>query len=117
MTPSTYDFKTQYKGDTFKGVRLTFTKTVSEVTTPLSLVNASIKMQLKRRENTESEKTFTIGDGITVIDAENGIIKIDPFLIRLSAFKYKYDLQITFEDGIIRTYIKGFFDVQQDITD
>lgn len=111
MTPKKYDFSKQYKGDTFKGVQMTFTRTDGGVTSPLDLSGAVINMAFRTAPSQPITKTFNNNNGITVVDAANGVINIDKFLVTLSPTKYLYDLKITFPDGTISTYLTGTFEV------
>jgi hypothetical protein len=111
MTPGTFNFKPQYKGNTFNGVQLSF----SSDDAPINLSKAFIQMQLKTSLNASSSKDFSNGNGITVTDAEGGVINIDKFLVDLAPARYLYDLKITFQDGTVRTYLTGTFDVKQNL--
>jgi hypothetical protein len=112
---SNYKILNQYKNDTFDGVRFTLKDT--DTLTPISLVDATIKTQFRYRSETgRIVKTITELDGITVEDAVNGIFKFNPFVIDWEADIYYYDVQITFSNEVIKTYIKGTVKVIQDIT-
>ena len=74
-------------------------------------------MKLKKGvASTNSIKTFSVSSGITLTDAINGVFAVDAFIVDVDAFKYLYDIQITFTDGVVRTYLKGNFKVNQDIS-
>ena len=62
------------------------------------------------------KKEITDGVGITVEDALNGIFKIDAFIIDWTPDLYYYDVEITFLNGVVKTYIQGTLKVIQDIT-
>jgi len=115
MTPSKFDFKPQYKGNTFKGVHLTFSIEDNGVTTPMDLTGVDIRMEFKTSLNATSVKTFIKNSGITIIDDKEGIIQIDEFLVTLPVAKYLYDLKLTFPDGTVTTYLTGNFDVKQNL--
>ncbi len=116
MIPATGDLPIQYAGDTFDTAVCTATQTDSEdVTTPVDLTDVAIKIQFRTKNYTSVFKTFTIDNGITVTDAENGIFEIDEF-INGSAGTYLYDIQFTYPDGKVRTYAKGKYIVISDTT-
>lgn len=116
MIPSTSNFPIQYKGTTFKGRQLTFTQEVGGTETPIDLTRCLINMQFIKTAGGLVEKTFVVGNGITITDAINGVVQIDEFLVGLSQGKYLYDLTITFPSGLIRTYLTGTFEVKQNLT-
>lgn len=110
-----YNISEQYRGDTFDGVR--FTLINKSDNTPINLTNTAIRVQFRfEKEKGKVLKNLTIGDGITVEDAVNGIFKIDSFIIDFDAGHYKYDVQVTFENGVIKSYIRGYMNVIQDVT-
>lgn len=115
MTPATYNFRPQYKGDTFKGIKFTLTNVVSGLTTPLDLTEAKVSLQIKKSLNSAVEKDLTINTGLTVSDPLSGIIEVNKFLVTLEAFKYLYALKIAFSDGTISTYLTGTFEVKQNL--
>jgi len=115
--PKTYDFCSRYKNDTSNAVSFIVTQTVSDVTTPIDLTGVAIDMHIKvNKQSATAVKTLSIGNGITVTDAVNGEFRIDAFICDLNAYKYHYDLQFTFPDGTVRTYIRGNFEVIEDVT-
>lgn len=122
MIPSAYNFSEQYRGTYFDGAQFVFTETNDVdgtlVTTPLDLTGASIKMDFKRTDKiTEHKKSISNGYGITIVDATAGIVNIDGFTVDLPAFNYIYDIKITFPGDIPRVYVRGFFPVNQHVTD
>jgi hypothetical protein len=111
MNPSTYNFASHYKGDTFNAV----TFTIKEDGVPLSLTDAEIKIEFKNKSIVgEIQDTLTIGSGITFVDSGNGVFKIDSFINNWEKGVYFYDAEITFPDGVVRTYFKGSLKVNQD---
>tara|TARA_R110000744_G_scaffold102758_3_gene197404 strand:- start:3122 stop:3478 length:357 start_codon:yes stop_codon:yes gene_type:complete len=117
MIPAKYNFTDRYKNDTSNLVKFTVNKKIASVDTAIDLTGVLIKMQLKKGvASTSSVKTFEVGSGITLTDAVNGIFELDAFLLTIDAGSYVYDMQLTFPDGVVSTYIKGCFKVIQDIS-
>jgi len=105
----------QYKGDTYDGVQFTLLNT--EDNAPIDLTNVAIKIQFRYDSKIGGiQKEITNGNGITVSNAINGVFSIDSFLIDWSPDIYYFDIQMTFPNGIVRTYIQGTIKVIQDIT-
>jgi len=99
-----------WKGDSWQQ---TFTLTLDS--TPIDLSTADVKIQIVSGCNGTVVATLTEGDGITVGGASNNSIIINK-VISLDQGDYKYDLQVTFSSGIVKTYLWGEFSVTDDIT-
>jgi hypothetical protein len=114
MTYQTYNFPNHIKGDTFNGVE--FTLEVNSVA--VDLTNASILMYLKKQKApcdvVASFSTDTTK--ITITDAVNGVFQFNNQIIDVPAATYDYDIQITLNNGNVKTYIKGTWTILQDIT-
>ena len=110
----TYNFPIYRKGDTFKGV--SFTVTVNGVASDLT--NATIKMMLKTSTNssTPSVTLSTANGKIVITSAFEGKFKVIPHIVAISDGFYYYDIQITYQDGTVKTYIDGSWKVLPDIT-
>ncbi|NSW46216.1 MAG: BppU family phage baseplate upper protein [Bacteroidales bacterium] len=109
----TYNFKPHVKGDTFKGCRFT----VNVNNAPLNLTGCQIRMHLRTNPLHDSKyELSTINGKIVIIDTINGIFEIPEQIIDIPAGNYYYDIEITFPDGKVKTYINGRFEIVQDIT-
>ena len=111
------DFR-HYKGDTFPEQLFQIEEEIDNVVTNMDLTGAVINMQLriKAGENVFLNLTSVADAGITITDATAGEFKINSQIINIDARKYLYDLQITLQNEEVFTYIKGFFEVINDIT-
>jgi hypothetical protein len=98
------------KGDTFDAVPME----VKKNNVPMDLTGAVIKMQLRKSFNDiEAALTLTSVDnsGLTITNATAGQFKINAQIIDIPVFNYVYDIQFTFPDGTIDTFVKGNFNV------
>lgn len=102
------------KGDTFEAVNFAVVKN----TVALSLTGAVIKMQLKKECNGVAILSLTsvASAGLTITNAAGGLFKINQQIINIPEFNYIYDIQITFADGTVKTWVEGNFVVKCDIT-
>ena len=116
MIAKRYNFTPHMAGDTFEGIQLTLTLTSGGSTAPIDLTGAAIKIIFKKQDISTTVSTLEIGSGITIDDATGGVFSIDPFTVFAVAYLYEYDMQITFSNGDIKTYMKGFFEVIEQIT-
>ena len=116
MIPANYAIPNQYSGDTLSAIQITCTRTdVNDVTTAIDLTNVNLRMDFKKSKEGAAIKSISDGAGITKTDATNGILTIDSFL-NLDGGNYIYDLEFTYADGTIHTYLKGTYTVIEDIT-
>jgi len=117
MIPQIYNLKKQYAGDTFKGLQLKASRVSGETNEriPIDLTDVEINMQIRTANRVSVIKDFIIGSGITLIDAENGIFRIDPFK-NPKGGEYVYDIQFKYSDDTIDTYVKGSLSVEFDTT-
>lgn len=91
---------------------LPYQLTIIDSGAPLNLTNATICMQLKRQANSSVIFEFPI----TIVDALNGVIRLDEFIVDFPAYTYQYDLKIT-TNGQTFPYMKGTFTVVQNISE
>lgn len=112
MNPAIYTIPTHYRGDTLNSI----TFTIKENTIAVDLTGASIKMDFRRGTDTGAlQESKTIGSGLLVTDAVNGVFEMIAYINNWEAGVYFYDMQITFPSSIIRTYVKGTLTVKQDV--
>lgn len=110
-----YNFADKVKGDTLEPI--TFTVTVNAA--PLNLTNCTILIQFKKQPclayDYQMGSSVAIG-GVTITDAVNGEFRIDEQVLNWKAAKYYYDIQFTWTDGTVKTYIGGTIEIKQDVT-
>lgn len=111
MIPAKSDFPKQYRGTSFKGRRITLSRTDGGVTTPIDLTGAVINMNFRTAPSQPITKTFVNNSGITVVDAVNGVLNIDSFMVNLAPTKYIYELKVTYPSGVVDVYLTGTFEV------
>lgn len=102
----------QKQGTTFKARRFQIKSTIEGVTAPKDITGAAITINLK---SSIASKVLTIGSGLTVIDAPNGIFQIDSFLMALSPNNYKSEVVITEAGGYVYIPFELFLCVTQTI--
>lgn len=97
-----------WKGDTFKKTLSFFDASNA----PLDLSTASVKMQIRKKAGEPVLESISSGYGITVVSNQVSIEK----MINIEKGTYRYDLEVTYASGIVRTYLSGLFKVSDDIT-
>jgi hypothetical protein len=104
---------THKRGDTFEAVN--FEIMINEVA--VDLTDTVIRMQLRKEYGGVIALNLTSVDnaGLTIIDAINGLFKINEQIINIDAGNYLYDIQFDF-DGEIKTYVSGNFLITNDVT-
>lgn len=107
----TYDFPDAVKGDNYSDKL--FEIKLNNVAA--NLTGASIKMRLFNSYYNPVEFT-TSNSKIVITDASAGKFKVVFGKITLEPAIYKHDIEITFADGAVKTWIKGTIKVLADIT-
>ena len=111
MVAGIYNFEDHTKGDTYEGAE---EFTIIDADVP-DLTGATIRMHI-RNQNNDLVKSIDTSGGITITDAVNKKFKINAFDVELSACTYYYDIEVTFSNDVIVTYLKGTWTIIQDIT-
>lgn len=101
-----------YKGDTFY-TELTFTDANNN---PVDFTGAAIKMQVDRLSSAVPDLELSVGQGITVSGTAHNILIIQKNPFPLERGQFDYDLQVTYPNGTIVTYLCGKINVIEDIT-
>jgi hypothetical protein len=84
-------------------------------TTPISLVGATVYIQVRKGCGGTLALTLTNGSGVTIGGASNNQITVNK-LVDIAKGNYVYDLQVTFSGGVVKTYLEGDFIVYDDVT-
>jgi len=111
MQAGIFNFGTYTRGDTYESEE---TFTIKEDGVVKDLTGAIIRMMMRDKSG-YLKKQFETGDGIT-IQPGNQTFKIDQFNLDMPAGIYQSDLEVTWPSGVITTYIKGTWVLQQDQT-
>lgn len=107
--PGTLDIKI-WRNDTWKQV---YAILVNDI--PVSLVGATAYIQVRKGCGGVLALSATNGSGITIGGVGNNEITVNK-LVNIDKGNYKWDLQVTFSDGLVRTYLEGDFIVYDDVT-
>ncbi len=102
MIPAVYNFPKATEGDTHDGV----TVTVKVDGAAVNLTNVAIAMQA-RSETDAVALDLSVGSGITKTNAAGGIFAVDAFTMP-AAGTYSYDIEFTYADSSVKTYMSGF---------
>lgn len=109
----TQNFKDVFRGDSFGEKDIT----MLNGTTPIDLTGVLIKCQFRLGSKIGTvAKEVSETNGIIIYDPTNGKFKFEDFIVDWTAGTYFYDVQFTFTNGKVKTYIEGFFKVIQDVT-
>ena len=115
MTPSNYNFNDQYSGDTFDGI--TFELEYIDTGLPVDLTGCEVNIEFRYgKDNTLFQKRFTIGEGIIMVNASGGIVRLEPFDIDWPPRMYVYDMEFVYPNDEVKTYLRGTMKVVPDIT-
>jgi len=117
---ATYNLPNQYKGDTFEIITFKFYDDESSAGNEKDLTDYSPKMVIRKTSKSGAiTRTLTIGSGLTWDGQSSGILKVDAFICDFDAGNYFYDLQLTNDTDAtdVKTYLRGTFQVIEDIAD
>jgi len=110
---ATYNFPEHTNGDTFSGV--TFEVLVND--SALNLTDADITMQLKESAGGKSRAEFSVANNkLEITDATAGKFSFKEQIISICPKTYVYDIEILLPNGEKRTYIKGSWKINCDVT-
>jgi len=103
------------KNDTFSSVEFEYNDSFGS---PIDLTGVVIKVQFRNGSRKgHVVKSLDNTAGITMTDAVNGMFEIDKFTpIDFAVGTYYYDVETTFPNGDIKTYVGGTFNTIQDVT-
>jgi hypothetical protein len=111
-TTATYNLPTQKTGSTFNELPLQ----INLGGTAVNITSFAFKLQFRRQVNGNAELTFELGSGISLVDAVNGQLKIETFLITLPPAKYVWDLRVTDANGNIDYPIGGAWEILPNVS-
>lgn len=109
------NFDEVFTGDTFDGFKFRL-KRLSDGGYP-DITGYTIRCMWKRTPTGSPTRSSTVGDGITILDAVNASVQIDPF--RLEGWQpgtYYFDVELTSPTGNRKTRIFGTLPVRQDVS-
>jgi len=99
-----------WRNDTWKQVF-----TLLADTTPISLVGATVYIQVRKGCGGVLALTLTNGSGVTIGGASNNQVTVNK-LVNIDKGNYVWDMQVTFADLTVKTYLEGDFIVYDDVT-
>jgi len=104
------------QGDTWsKQLQYVYEDEESEITTPIDITGLQFRLEVRDKPAGKILcAVCTNGDGITVVDAVNGIISVEISPNKTREFNYPrsaYQIQTTDQDGVQDTWIQGWFKV------
>ena len=114
MVPAVYNYGNQYRGDTLDSVQ--FTLIDKDTSLPIDLTGASLKIQFRKPFKGATQLTITDGSGITIVSPTTGRLIIDSFILDWDPGVYLYDIEITFANSTVKTYVRGSINVISDAT-
>ena len=84
-------------------------------TTPISLLGATVYIQVRKGCGGVLALTLTNGSGVTIGGISNNQVTVNK-LVDIAKGNYVWDMQVTFADLTVKTYLEGDFIVYDDVT-
>lgn len=116
QAPATYNFLDHYENDGLRKFTMQFKYSATD--NPVNLIGSKIRMQLVNTSGQVAWEFSTLPgkDGRLTIGNE-GVLTFETINSwGLKPGVYSYDLEITFPDGFVKTYMTGTWKVNRDIT-
>lgn len=108
-----YNFPDAKRGDTYNDVSFTINVNGSAQ----DLTGAAIRMWLIDASQQIPAGDFnTVNGKLIITNAAAGVFKTNIGIVTLQPAQYYYDIQITFTNGTIKTWIEGTLTVLDDLT-
>lgn len=112
MIQGAYNFPDIVSGDTSE---ITFFQIITNAA-PTVLTGATIKMDFANANGVIVKYFSTLDGTISITDALNGRFQVNRYICDIPKGPYTYDLQITFPNGDIKSYITGTINVLPQVT-
>lgn len=114
MLPGLFDWPAQYAGDTAGAQSFTIMRNGL----PINLTDAVVRMQVREcgRPVPILDLTSEDGQSIVITDALAGKLRIGYYRNPPAPGSYVYDLEVTFPDGQVKTYLKGSYTIEGEVT-
>lgn len=109
-----YNISPHITGDTWEGISsITFLKNSSAI----NLTNTYIEMNVRLSLDSPVVLSLTTptSAGITITNPTSGTIKVLPARINIPVGDYKWNIKMTFPDGIKKTYLMGNWPIVSDL--
>lgn len=104
-----FNFPPHKKGDTVENIN--FDVLINNDIPPYSITLVKVEL---RREDKIWKRYTSNDDSITLYPPNNFVI--ESHILDIPAGEYDYDIEITYSDGSVKTYIKGVWKIFGDIT-
>lgn len=104
-----YDFEPHKRGDTVDPKTFDITINGSAPASPIT----EVKIEL--RKDCKVYKRYSISGGEIVLNSP-GNFTISQHVLDLAEGHYNYDLEVTFQNGKIKTYLRGTWWIFEDVT-
>jgi hypothetical protein len=102
-----------YRGDTWTRTWLL----QRQDRTPIDLTGATARLQVRDTSGNLMLEASTVNGKITITPAEGRIDMVIPYDAMIMPIgKYRYDLEITYANGVRRTYDSNLIEILEDIT-
>lgn len=105
------------RGDTFNTRKITFRMGDG---TPMDLTGVTAKMQFRASKNGNVIFEFNTSDGyfglLTIPNPQNGEMFMMARVMTVPENKYMFDLQLTFPNTLVKTYLSDFWSILNDIS-
>lgn len=112
--PAKYDFLPRIKGDNFLGIKFQLFDGADQ---PVDISGSSVRMQLRKSYGFPLDLQWSTVENTIEVNVNEIYIKERTSIdMDIDAYKYRYDVEVTYPDGVTTTLIKGLFPLENDVT-
>lgn len=112
MKPATKHFHL-YRGDTWEGTKVF---RIDDVAQEGDLASVRMQIKAKATDTTALVELTSAASQITILSAADRRFQIPRQAISIAKGRYVHDIEATFTNGEVRTYLQGRVTVDQDVT-
>ena len=109
----TYNIPKHRRGDTWDGINK-IGITINSI--PVNLSGAKVTMQFREDYDAPTALTLSTETSTITVLPDLSSVRVLPVIVDIQPATYKYDLQVTFPDKQIKTYLEGTWQIYFDIT-
>lgn len=109
----TYNIPKHRRGDTWDGINK-IGITINGA--PVNLTGAKVTMQFREDYDAPTALTLSTETSTITILPDLSSVRVLPVIVDIQPATYKYDLQVTYPNSEVKTYLEGTWQIYFDIT-
>lgn len=108
-----YNIPSHRRGDTWDGINK-IGITINGV--PVNLAGATVTMELREDYDAPAVLTLSTTASTILVLPDLSSIQIPPVIVDVQPATYRYDIQVTYPNAQVKTYLEGKWEIYFDVT-